>query len=167
MPSQLRPDWQVQPLASLPPDARRGFDCGSEPLNLYLAFYARQNDKQGLSKAFAVLGPQGRLAAHYCLSAAQVAFAELPLAFRRHLPAYPVPAARITRLAVDKRSQGQGLGEFILGDAVSRAVAASAQLGIKVILVDAKDAQAASFYSKYGFLPLPNTEGCLFLFLKH
>jgi len=158
--------WQVLPLGKLTLGARQGFDCGVEALNLYFALYARQNDERGLSRAFFVPGPAGSVAAYYCLSAAQVAFVALPLAARRRLPLYPVPAARITRLAVDRRFQGRGRGEFILGDALNRVLGASKQLGIKAILVDAKDTKAAAFYAKYGFWALPQTPGCLFLFLK-
>lgn len=65
-----------------------------------------------------------------------------------------MPVALIGRLAVDQRAQGRRLGETLLLDALHRVVDAARLLACLGIIVDAKDADAATFYSKYDFVAL-------------
>lgn len=67
------------------------------------------------------------------------------------LPAYPVPAIRMGRLAVSVDAQGQGYGQLLVGHAVNVALAVREVLGVRVLIVDAKDEAAARFYAGYGF----------------
>lgn len=83
-------------------------------------------------------------------------------AFRRNAP-NPIPILVIGRFAVDRRCQGSGLGRSLLKDAVGRANLAGHIIGAKGILVHAKDEQAASFYVRYGFRPLPSDQQTLLL----
>lgn len=93
---------------------------------------------------FAVLG--------YCsLSAAQLNLHELCEEGRKRLPAYPVLAIRMGRLAVSSVEQGNGYGRLILGHAVNMAVSVRQTMRTRVLIVDAKDAQAATFYEGYEF----------------
>jgi ribosomal protein S18 acetylase RimI-like enzyme len=71
----------------------------------------------------------------------------------RRLPRYPsVPVARVGRLAIDQRFQGQKLGSALLADAAVRA--ARAEVAVFALIVDAKDDQAVSFYRHHGFGPV-------------
>jgi hypothetical protein len=56
-------------------------------------------------------------AAYYSLSATSFEKDELPPALAIRLPLYPLPAAILGRLAIDRTCQGQGLGETLLLDA--------------------------------------------------
>lgn len=78
---------------------------------------------------------------------------------------YPqrVPVVRLGRFATDKSVQGQGLGEHLLIDALKRVAAISQIAGTAAVVVDAKDAKAAGFYQKYGFLPSPANPLQLFM----
>lgn len=67
-----------------------------------------------------------------------------------------VPGIRLGRLAVDRASQGQGVRELLLLDAIHRSRLVLEHVGVHALFVDAKDAQAAGFYQKYGFRPLPD-----------
>jgi ribosomal protein S18 acetylase RimI-like enzyme len=53
------------------------------------------------------------------------------------------------RLAVDHRHRGRGYGERLIGDAVARCL--RAELGVRVLVVDALHEQVAGFYESYGF----------------
>lgn len=59
----------------------------------------------------------------------------------------------IARLAVDESWQGRGLGRDLLRDALRRCVAAGDEIGIRAVLVDAIDDNAAAFYRRHGFEP--------------
>jgi ribosomal protein S18 acetylase RimI-like enzyme len=89
----------------------------------------------------------------------------LPVELQRGLPD-PVPVALLARLAVDQQFQNQGLGRYLLVDALRRIVTASAQVAAHAIVVDAMNAAAKAFYLKYEFIELTNDPMRLFLPLE-
>jgi GNAT superfamily N-acetyltransferase len=96
-------------------------------------------------------GRPSRILGYYSLSAASLAFEGLIEADRKGLPAYPVPAVRIGRLATSLSVRGRGLGELLLQNAIKRALQAHNTLGVHAVLVEAKNSAAERFYRKYGF----------------
>jgi predicted GNAT family N-acyltransferase len=93
-----------------------------------------------------------------------VGLRDLPDEQARKLPRYPsVPAALLGRLAVDSRERGQRIGEHILMDAMAKVLEQSATIATYALVVDAKDARAASFYARYDFIALPSNPLRLFL----
>lgn len=142
---------------------RDGFQCGTPSLDDYLRRYARQNADKNIAKTFVAVNAQNEVFGYYALCTASIEFDELPDAIRKQLPAYPVPAALIAKLAVDERCRGQGLGARLLIDALQRIVSAAVEVAIKVVLVDAIDERARDFYLHFGFIPLPEQEYKLFL----
>jgi ribosomal protein S18 acetylase RimI-like enzyme len=72
-----------------------------------------------------------------------------------------VPAALMGRLAVAARHRGRRLGEFLLLDAMARALASD--IAAYAFVVDAKDDAAAAFYRRYGLLPFTADGRRLFL----
>ncbi len=140
------------------------FDCGTQALNDYLRKYARQNHDRNIGKTFLVLDKEGKkILGYYTASASEIDTETLPEIYSKQLPRYPVPAMRIGRLAVDKKHQGQGIGAELLWDVFRRAINVSNEIGIYAVAVDAKDAKAAAFYSKYDFIPLTHKPLSLFL----
>ena len=146
-------------------DHNRGeFSCGKPSLDSYFHFQAKQHAKKGISRTFVICsGTDPKVLGFYTLVASSVAFEELPKALSKKLPKHPIPSILLARLAVDQSCQGRGIGSGLLMDAFTRAVDISLQLGVYGIHVHALDADAASFYSKYGFAPLPDQERHLFL----
>lgn len=65
-----------------------------------------------------------------------------------------IPAYLLARLALDVRLQGQQLGSELLIDALGRLVGAAEITAGRLILVDALDDRAASFYMKHEFTPI-------------
>jgi ribosomal protein S18 acetylase RimI-like enzyme len=59
-------------------------------------------------------------------------------------------------LALDRSLQGQGLGAELLWDALARAVTANYAVAARVVVVDAIDDAARSFYERYGLAPVPS-----------
>ena len=64
---------------------------------------------------------------------------------------FPIPVCLIARLAVDSGWQGRGLGRDLLRDLMRRALAASEQIGMRAVVVDAIDDGAAGFQRRRGF----------------
>ena len=79
--------------------------------------------------------------------------ADLPNALARKLQRYPqLPIALLGRLAGDRFTIDQGIGEHLPLDALHRSLAHADQIAAMAALVDAKDESAASFYRHFGFL---------------
>ena len=132
---------------------RAGFDCGVETLNRYLKNLATQHRAKGIATTFVLIDPDEppRILGYYALSAASLSFEKLTDADRKGLPAYPIPAVRIGRLAGATSARGRGVGELLLQNAVKRVQQARSTLGVFAVVVEAKDAAAEAFYRKYGF----------------
>ncbi|WP_373886605.1 GNAT family N-acetyltransferase [Duganella sp. BJB480] len=67
------------------------------------------------------------------------------------------------RLAVSQSEQGKGYGQLLLGHAVNLALSVRRTMGVRVLVVDAKDAQIAAFYEGFGFRPTVDTALTLYL----
>ncbi len=61
----------------------------------------------------------------------------------------------LARLAVDRVFQGKGLGTALLKDALLCITAAAEIVGIRAVLVHAKDDRAQGFYEHFNFDPSP------------
>lgn len=143
---------------------RGSFDCGVEALDRYIRMQAGQDSRRSVARVFVAIGSDPRvIRGFYTLSAAAIGTVSLPQDTARRLPRYPVPAALIGRLAVDRRFSGQGLGRVLLADAIKRATIASENIAIHLVVVDAKDEAARAFYEHFGFRLLTDDARRLFL----
>jgi GNAT superfamily N-acetyltransferase len=114
------------------------------------------------SGCFVLASDTDEIAGFYALAATSVAFDSLPAALSKKLPRYrALPAMLIGWLAVANKHQGKGLGHALIADATIR----TSQFGIGAfaLIVDAKDAAAAAFYRKSGFMSIPDEERRMFL----
>ena len=139
------------------------FDCGYPELNQYLRQYSLKNDRLSIGKTFVAITETSRVAGYVTISTAQIAAESLPDELKASLPRYPVPALRIGKLAVGLEFQGVGVGKWLLGEALRKAVDVSRHVGLYAVLVDAIDEKAKSFYVKYGFIPFEGYPLSLFL----
>jgi ribosomal protein S18 acetylase RimI-like enzyme len=72
----------------------------------------------------------------------------------------------LARLAVDRAHHGQGLGRSLLQDAMLRANEATEELGIRLMLVHAKNEHASAWYKRFGFEESPTDPLHLILLMK-
>lgn len=132
---------------------RAAFACGEPVLDSYLQHKAVQHHRDGISTTHVLVdaGEPSSILGYYTLSAAQLLLMDLQETDRSRMPAYPVPAVRMGRLAVSMQAQGNGHGDYLLAHAVARSLALREQLGVRVVVVDALHEKAAGFYRAYGF----------------
>ena len=156
-------DWRIEPLKQ--EHDRSQFDCGEAALDEYLRRYARQNQDSGIARTFVALGAAGpkRVLGYYSLAVGAIDRANLPVQAAKRFPGFPIPVARIGRLAVDRAMQGQGLGEDLMMDALRRTLRVAAEVGIVAVLIDAKHERAKRFYARYEFEALPDQPLTLWL----
>jgi GNAT superfamily N-acetyltransferase len=144
---------------------REAFDCGNEQLNTYLKRFARQNHDRNISRTFVALkNPEDtEIAGFYSICMAQVSHTSFSEKEQKRLPRYPIPAMRLSQLAVDQSAQGQGLGKIMLARVLDTAIELSETVGIYAVVVDAIDEAAKTFYMKYGFVAFVDQPMTLFL----
>ena len=148
-------DWRVEPLQR--DHDRTQFGCGEPDLDEYLARFARQNQESGVARTFVAVrdAEPARVLGYYSLAVGAIDKANLPPSATRRFPNFPLPIARLARLAVDRSQQGKGLGEDLLLDALARCLRVAEDVGIVAVLIDAKHERAKAFYTRYEFESLP------------
>jgi GNAT superfamily N-acetyltransferase len=140
------------------------FDSGEPTLDEYIRSKALNNHAGGASRCF-VTCRDGRVVGYYALASGAVSRTEVSGKFRRNMPD-PIPVILLSRLAIDRKHQGRGLGENLLRDAIARCVQVAEQIGVRAILVHAIDDEARSFYARYQFEPSPTDPLHLVLLIK-
>ena len=141
------------------------FDCGKDDLNRFITRYALANQQAGAAQTY--VGCQAeQVIGFYSLAVGSVTYGDAPERIVRGLAKYPVPVMLLARLAVDRRAQGQGIGQGLLKDALYRTTQAADIAGIRALLVHAKDEDARRFYAHFNFDPSPSDPYHLFLLVK-
>lgn len=132
-----------------------GFSSGIEVLDRWLARYAGQSERRDAARTFVTTGDRDRVIAYYTLVAGEVDHHDATDSVRKGLSRhYPIPAALLARLAVDRAYHRQGLGAAMLSDALSRIAVAAEQVAVRAVVVHAIDDNAAGFYERFGFRAL-------------
>ncbi len=141
---------------------RSTFSCGVEALDRYLQSQAGQDARRRVAAPYVLLEPpSANVVGFYTLSNTSLQAVELPQAFVKKLPRYPVlPATLLGRLAVAANRRGSGFGTVLLLDALRRCLRSEA--ASLAVVVDAKDDAAISFYERHEFLRLPDQPNRLF-----
>lgn len=149
--------WHEEPIGKH--HDRKSFDCGDADPNDFLQRYARQSHDQGGSKTFlAIDDADGKtVLGFYSLAPTSIRPEIVPDDVKRGLARHEVPGFRLTRLAVDKRLQGQGMGGQLLLAAGKRCLRVTAEVGGVMMAIDAKNDRVAGWYKTYGALPLLDT----------
>lgn len=122
----------------------QGFDCGTPVLNEWLLRYAKPNQVSGGSKTY--LATQGgQILGYVALAVGSIRRTDAPRRISQGQPR-DIPVLIIGRLAVATSAQKQGVGSALLSLALNQAIAVAEIVGIRAVLVHAKDATAKEFY---------------------
>ena len=134
------------------------FTCGDDALDSWLRRTAKQHVRKGISRSFVAVEQDNprRVLGFYSLTVGQAETGTLPASVAKTLPR-KIPIVLLGRLAVATSAQGQGIGGYLLVDALHRTVRVASDVGISAILVDAKNKRAETFYQHYGFQTLPDS----------
>lgn len=142
---------------------RAEFSCGIQHLDRYLKEQATQDLRRYIATPFVLYDlDEEKIAGYYTLAASSIQLQDLPEDKRKKLPRYPlIPPILLGRLAVDERYQRQGLGAFLLVNALYRSL--TSEIAAMAVVVDAKNEQAKAFYEHHQFLPFPQHPNRLYL----
>jgi GNAT superfamily N-acetyltransferase len=128
--------------------------------------FAFTNQQSGMASVF-ISTSGDSIAGYYALSTGAVEHDEAPPRITRGVAHHPIPVIILSRLAVDARFQRQGLGRMLVRDALIRVDRASDEVGIRALLIHAKDAAARDFSTSIAeFEASPTDELHLYLLMK-
>ena len=151
---------KIEPLSA--EHDRRAFSCGVDALDQYLRRFARQHAAANVSRTY-VAAKGVDIEGFYSLTMSAIRKSNLPAKYVGRFPNFPLPVARLARLAVAVRHQRRGLGELLLADALQRCLSLSTEIGMIGVIVDAKDEQACAWYERFEFERLPDSPLTLWL----
>jgi GNAT superfamily N-acetyltransferase len=157
--------WVTEPL-----DAQHlltDFDCGELELDRWLRKHAPANQRNDASKTRVVSDDQRRVVGFYSLASGSVDYDQAPERHTKGLAKHPIPVVILTRLAVDKRHQGTGLGRFLLRDAFQTIAEISDSVAVRALLIHTKSDTARSWYLRQAeFEVMPGMPSKLMLLIK-
>jgi len=135
-------------------DNAREFDCGEPTLNQWLRERALKARSTRDAVTYVATADNGVIVGYYSLAMTSIMREDVGIGrFTRNSP-NPIPCVLLARLAIDNRVQGQGLGADLLSDAIDRAAIAADIVGARLLIVDALNESARSFYLHHEFVPL-------------
>ena len=141
------------------------FECGNQALDHFLKRFALSNQRADSARTYVVCRRSAVIA--YCrLAAGAVEHAEAPVRVGKGLARHPIPVMLLARLAVDRTQQGRGIGKALIKDALLRTAAAAEIVGVRALLVHARDEEARAWYEALEFEPSPTDPFHLFLLMK-
>lgn len=144
---------------------RADFTCGVAALDNYIAKSAAKYQDENVTRVYvARLDAGPKIAGFYALNSHAIDMSSLPPGESKRLPHDPTaPAIYLSMIAVDQNFQGQGVGQFLLADALKRSEKVSEQIGTRFVVLDALNDSAARLYARLGFVALPSIPGRMIL----
>jgi len=143
-----------------------GFHCGTEALDTWLVNHAVQSHTANASRT-RVICRDGRVVGFYSLAAGGVDPEQAPRRVIKGLARHQVPVVVLTRFAVDLSAQRSGVGTKLLRNALLTVAEISDAVGVRALLVHAKDEDAKRWYqARAEFEESPADTLQLFLLFK-
>lgn len=127
------------------------FDCGHPELDNWLRKSALHARAMGTARTFVWVDESAvAVAGYYLVAPHLVERADMPSAVGRGSPDQ-ILAVLLARLALGREYQGRGLGGQLLVDALELIVGNARRVGGRLVVVDAIDDRARTFYEHHGF----------------
>ncbi len=136
------------------------FDCGTVELNQFLKQFAKQNQFKHYIGVTYVALVDNEIIGYVSVSSNSIRIDELSSTDTKHLPRYPLPILRLTRLAIHNEYQNKGIGTVLLKFVLKLTLEQKEKFGCFGLLVDAKE-DSVSFYEQFGLKPFSPTSGNL------
>ncbi|NTU43149.1 MAG: GNAT family N-acetyltransferase [Nitrospirales bacterium] len=141
------------------------FTCGQPALDRFLIRHALQAQQTNSSQTYVGLS-DNTVIGFYTLVVGEVRHADAPERVVKGMPRHPIPLLVLARLAVHSEWQGRGIGAGLLLDALGRTLQVADIVGVRALVVHAKDDSAVAFYRHFGFIPSPTDSRHLFMLIK-
>lgn len=146
----------TKPVQLAPGVGIRGFRCGDEVVDGWIAKHSETARKRGTAVIYATYCGSD-VAGFYALSTHSVARGDVSGGwFSRDAPDQ-IPAVLLGMMGVDEKYKGLGLGAQLLRDAILNAMKIAELAGARALVVDPSSESAANFYRHFGFSEIAGT----------
>lgn len=144
----------IEPLARV--HNRKSFDCGDEEVTRFLREKALQDHERDLSRTMVLIDTPDspkRIIGYHTLVMTQVRQEDIPN--DRPRITRGIPVILLGQLGVDVNFQGKGFGDILLMDAQARTDEISRKVGIRALMLDARNERLARWYEQHDFIRFP------------
>lgn len=164
------PPFDIKPFDPKKHD-RAAFACGVPQIDNYLKLTAKKGSKADIVRIWVMTDCNHTIVGFYGINMHAVAVDDMPAPYKKKAGKHGLlPAAFVAMIGVDQNHQGNGLGDILVADALSRIARASDQIGTCVIMLDVFDdgdekavARRKRYYESFGFISLPDQPLRLFM----
>lgn len=137
---------------------RKLFDCGDEEVTGFLREKALQDQERDLSRTMVLVdspdSPQ-RIVGYHTLVMSQIRQEEIP--DDKPKITRGIPVILLGQIGIDVNFQGRGFGDLLLTDAQARVDEISNKVGIRALMLDARNERLAEWYESRDFVRFPNS----------
>lgn len=137
---------------------RKSFDCGDEEVTRFLLEKAMQDHERDLSRTMVLIDTENsprKIIGYHTLVMMQVKQEEIPN--DRPRITRGIPVILLGQLGIDNNYQGRGLGDLLLMDVQARTDEISRKVGIRALMLDARNERLAEWYEKHDFVHFPSS----------
>lgn len=146
----------IEPLTRL--HNRKSFDCGDEDVTKFLREKALQDQERDLSRTMVLVGsPENphHIVGFHTLVMSQVRQEEIP--DDKPKITRGIPVILLGQIGIDAEFQGKGFGDLLLTDAQARVDEISRKVGIRALMLNARNEKLARWYESRDFVRFPNS----------
>lgn len=153
---------------------RDGFDCGVDRLNNYLKLSAKKQQKDDMIRVYVVVEEGStRILGYHAINVGRMNVDELERRPRGTPKHGEIPVLFLGQVAVDKASQGTGLGDILMYHVFEKACNVSEMAGCHAIILDVISdggeeafARRRAWYENFGFTSFSSNPARMFLVMK-
>lgn len=154
---------------------RTEFSCGTERLDNYLIRTAKKHQAGDFTRVWVATEHNGnKVLGYYAINAHSLEGDDIPPSITKNAPRHGgIPAVYLSMLAVDRMTQGMGLGRILLTSALRRVAGVAEDVGIAAVVLDVLEdgteeeiAKRSRFYRDFGFVSFPSRPRRMFIPVK-
>lgn len=137
---------------------RRSFDCGEQTINAFLQQGALQDQKLGLSRTSVLIDESddpNRILGFHTLVLTVVDQELIPN--DRPRIKRKIPVILLGQLGVDINFQNRNYGNWLLYDAERRVAEIAKIVGVRCLMLDARNERLSQWYAKHDFVRFPES----------
>ena len=138
----------------IPTELFDDFSCGNAVLDRWIRFQAMKDCLCGLCSCHVCVGSDRSVAGFFTLSPTSICPTDVSNGLRGGIKRLPIPAYLIGRLGVRTDLQGNGLGSRLLAESLRIVSSLARKGGGRLVVIDAKNEELASWYEHFGFTRL-------------
>ncbi len=131
---------------------RSGFSCSDEEVDIFLKHKAMQDQVLDLSRTYVLIANSNPAAIVGYYTITPIHISQEIISGDKPKIKREIPAILLGQIAIDAKYQGHGFGGLLLMNAQAKVSRASDLVGLRAMVLDARNEKLAAWYERHGFL---------------